>query len=81
MFRGVSHSDKRCLAFTVEGSYAHRECKVLDECRRVVAEIKRKEANTKNVSFGIEIFQLVVHPGFDPAFAMALVLLLDQMFS
>ncbi|KAL9328736.1 hypothetical protein ACSQ67_003739 [Phaseolus vulgaris] len=81
VFRGVSHSDKRCVAFTVEGSYAHRSCKVLDQCRRVVAEIKRKEANTKNVSFGIEIFQLVVHPGFDPAFAMGLVLLLDQMFS
>ncbi|QCD91690.1 protein LURP-one-related 17-like [Vigna unguiculata] len=81
VFSGVSHSDKRHVAFTVEGSYAHRTCKVLDECRRVVAEIKRKEANTKNVSFGIEIFQLVVHSGFDPAFAMALVLLLDQMFS
>ncbi|XP_047165257.1 protein LURP-one-related 17-like [Vigna umbellata] len=81
VFRGVSHSDKRCVAFTVDGSYANRTCKVLDECRRVVAEIKRKEANTKNVSFGIEIFQLFVHSGIDPAFAMALVLLLDQMFS
>ncbi|KAL2348008.1 hypothetical protein Fmac_002008 [Flemingia macrophylla] len=81
VYRGASLSDKHCVAFTIEGSYAHRTCKVLDECRRVVAEIKRKEANSKNVSFGIEIFQLIVHPGFDPAFAMALVLLLDQMFS
>lgn len=82
VYRGASsHSDKRCAAFTIEGSYAHRTCKVLDECGRVVAEIKRKEANTKNVSFGIEIFQLIVHSGFDPAFAMALVLLLDQMFT
>ncbi|KAJ1416145.1 Tubby-like, C-terminal [Sesbania bispinosa] len=81
VYRRAPHSDKLCVAFTVEGSYAHRTCKVLDECRRVVAEIKRKEANTKNVSFGIEIFQLIVYPGFDPGFAMALVLLLDQMFS
>ena len=82
VYRGASHShNKRCAAFTVEGSYANRTCKVLDEWRSVVAEIKRKEANTKNVSFGVEIFQLVVHPGFDPGFAMALVLLLDQMFS
>lgn len=82
VYRGASsHSDKRCAAFTIEGSYAHRTCKVLDECGRVVAEIKRKEANAKSVSFGIEIFQLIVHPGFDPAFAMALVLLLDQMFT
>ncbi|CAL0332004.1 unnamed protein product [Lupinus luteus] len=77
----VYRSDKQCVAFTIEGSYVHRTCKVLDECKRVVAEIKKKEANTKHVSFGMDIFQLVVQPGFDPAFAMALVLLLDQMFS
>lgn len=81
VYRVASDSDKRHAAFTVEGSYAHRTCKVFDEYRKVVAEIKRKEANSKDVSFGIEIFQLVVHPGFDPSFAMALVLLLDQMFS
>ncbi|OIV94924.1 hypothetical protein TanjilG_22121 [Lupinus angustifolius] len=77
----VYRSDKQCVAFTIEGSYAHRTCKVLDKYKRVVAEIKKKEANTKHVSFGMDIFQLVVQPGFDPAFAMALVLLLDQMFS
>ncbi|KAK7253066.1 hypothetical protein RIF29_37471 [Crotalaria pallida] len=77
----VFRTDKRCVAFTIEGSYTHRTCKVLDECKRVLAEIKRKEADTKHVSFGMDIFQLVVQPGFDPAFAMALVLLLDQMFS
>lgn len=81
VYRVASDSDKRQAALTVEGSYAHRTCKVLDKYKRAVAEIKRKEANTKDVSFGIEIFQLVVHPGFDPTFAMALVLLLDQMFS
>ncbi|KAJ1405971.1 Tubby-like, C-terminal [Sesbania bispinosa] len=81
VYRVASDSGKRHAAFTVEGSYADRTCKVLDECKRAVAEIKRKEANSKDASFGIEIFQLVVQPGFDPAFAMALVLLLDQMFT
>ena len=81
VYRIGSDSDKRHAAFTVEGSYAHRTCKVLDESKRPVAEIKRKETNSKHVSFGVEIFQLIVHPGFDPGFAMALVLLLDQMFS
>ncbi|KAL2342715.1 hypothetical protein Fmac_004000 [Flemingia macrophylla] len=81
VYRVALDSDKRHAAFTVEGSYAHRTCKVLDEYKGAVAEIKRKEAISKDVSFGIEIFQLVVHPGFDPSFAMALVLLLDQMFS
>lgn len=81
VYHVASDIDKRHAAFTVEGSYSQRTCKVLDECKRAVAEIKRKEANSKDVSFGVEIFQLIVHPGFDPAFAMALVLLLDQMFS
>lgn len=78
VYRGASN--KR-YAYAVEGSYAQRSCKVVDERRRVVAEIKRKEATIRGVSFGVEVFVLMVHPGFDPGFAMALVLLLDQMFS
>jgi hypothetical protein len=81
VYRVASDSDKRHAAFTVEGSYAQRTCKVLDQYKRVVAEIKRKETNTKDVSFGMEVFQLIVYPGFDPGFAMALVLVLDQMFT
>lgn len=68
-------------AYVVEGSYTQRSSKVLDESRRVVAEIKRKEPISRVVSFGVDVFVLVVQPGFDPGFAMALVLLLDQMFS
>jgi len=69
-------------AYVVEGSYAERSCKVWNESRRVVvAEIKRKEASKGGVSFGLEVFLLVVHPGFDPGFAMDLVLVLDQMFA
>lgn len=80
VYYGGASSNKR-YAYTVEGSYANRSCKVLDESRRVVAEIKRKEAAIGGVSFGVEVFLLIVHPSFDAAFAMALVLLLDQMFS
>ncbi|KAM7525811.1 hypothetical protein LguiA_015713 [Lonicera macranthoides] len=88
-------SDKSSPGFVVEGSYANRSCKVIDqESRRVVAEIRKKEGIKMGVgggngdggagggvSFGLEVFILIIHPGFDPAFAMAIVLLLDQMFS
>ncbi|CDP12084.1 unnamed protein product [Coffea canephora] len=80
VYRGGGMSDKR-HSYVVEGSYAHRSCKVLDGSRRVVAEIKRKEATVGGVSFGLEVFLLIVQPGFDSGFAMALVLLLDQIFS
>lgn len=77
VFRG---SKSKSYAYVVEGSYAGRSCKVLDGSRRVVAEITRKEASKGGVSFGPEVFVLVVHPGFAPGFAMALVVLLDQMY-
>ncbi|KAJ6426536.1 hypothetical protein OIU84_022184 [Salix udensis] len=78
VFRGSS--DKR-PSFVVEGSYTHRSCKVSDGSRKVLAEIKRKEAIVGGVSYGVEVFLLNVEPGFDPGFAMGLVLILDQIFS
>ncbi|KAK9039941.1 hypothetical protein GQ457_06G037920 [Hibiscus cannabinus] len=74
-------SSEKGYAYMIEGSYSHRSCKVMDETKRVVAEIKRKDAIIGGVSFGVEVFMLIVEAGFDPGFAMALVLLLDQMFS
>lgn len=74
-------------AYVIEGSYTKRSCRVLDcsneygRRKRVVAEIKRKEAINGCASFGLEVFHLIVWPGFDPALAMTLVLLLDQMFT
>ncbi|XP_022733077.1 protein LURP-one-related 17-like [Durio zibethinus] len=73
-------SDKR-YAYMIEGSYSNRSCIVLDETKRVVAEIRRKDAIVGGISFGPEVFLLIIEAGFDPGFAMALVLLLDQMFS
>ncbi|KAH0470447.1 hypothetical protein IEQ34_000170 [Dendrobium chrysotoxum] len=65
--------------FEIEGSYARRCCLVYDEKRRVVAEIRRKEA-AGGVAFGLDVFRLVVQPGFDVAVAMAIVILLEEMF-
>ncbi|KAJ8526966.1 hypothetical protein K7X08_029443 [Anisodus acutangulus] len=78
-YHGIS--DKR-YSYIIEGSYANRTCKVLDaKSRNVVAEIRKKQAVTGGVTFGLEVFVLVVMQGFDSGFAMAMVLLLDQMFS
>ncbi|GAA0170184.1 hypothetical protein Leryth_016164 [Lithospermum erythrorhizon] len=78
IYLGVS--DKR-HTYIIEGSYSNRSCKILDEKRRVVAEIKKKQDITKGVSYGSEVFVLIVSPGFDCGLAMAIILLLDQMFS
>ncbi|KAL8101866.1 protein LURP-one-related 17 [Apium graveolens] len=76
-------SSNKGLAYVIEGSYAHRSCKIYEKSRKVVAEIKRKEASMggEGVSFGLDVFVLVIRPGFDQGMAMAIVLLLDQMFS
>ncbi|XP_043696464.1 protein LURP-one-related 8-like isoform X1 [Telopea speciosissima] len=69
--------------FVIQGSYERRSCQVVDGLSRteVVAEIKRKDASIKGISFGLDVFLLIVRSGLDPAFAMSLVLLLDQMFT
>ncbi|KAG5593287.1 hypothetical protein H5410_043801 [Solanum commersonii] len=75
-------SSGKTYSYIIEGSYANRTCKVLDaKSRNVVAEIRKKQAVIGGVTFGLEVFVLVVMPGFDSGFAMAMVLLLDQMFS
>ncbi|KAC9547201.1 hypothetical protein E3N88_45652 [Mikania micrantha] len=70
---------KKNVAYEIEGSYSHRCCAVLDSNRRRIAELKCKEA-VGGVAFGGDVFRLVVQPEIDCAVAMALVVLLDQMF-
>ncbi|KAL7150415.1 hypothetical protein ABFS83_05G110400 [Erythranthe nasuta] len=77
VYSGVS--EKKCV-YMIEGSYEHRSCTVFDESRKIVFEIKKKECSRGGVSFGSEVFHLIVRPGIDSRFAMAIVLLLDQMF-
>lgn len=81
VYRTPYDDDQKTLkgGYVIEGSYMNRSCKVLDESRNVLAEIRRKETNTKGVSLGLEVFVLVVNRGFDCGLAMAIVLLLDQM--
>lgn len=79
VFLGTS---SKSPTYVIEGSYGQRSCKVIDKSsKKIVAEIKRKEAANGCASFGLEVFHLVVWPGFDSGFAMTLVLLLDQMFN
>lgn len=73
---------KKCsLLYEIQGSYAQRCCAVYDEKRRRVAEIKQKEAVVNGAVFGKDIFRLVVQPELDTVVAMAMVILLDLMFS
>ncbi|KAE8680523.1 Protein LURP-one-related 8 [Hibiscus syriacus] len=73
-------TNRNNIVFYIEGSYSQRSCSVYDDSRRLVAEIKRKEA-VKGVAYGTDIFRLVVQPDhIRTDFAMALVILLDQMF-
>ncbi|CAK7343438.1 unnamed protein product [Dovyalis caffra] len=70
---------KKNVMYDIEGSYAQRCCAVYDEKKRMVAEIKQKEA-AGGVALGVDVFRLVVGPEIDTSVAMAIVILLDQMF-
>ncbi|KAH7672422.1 LURP-one-related protein [Dioscorea alata] len=65
--------------YNIEGSYTQRSCMIYDERHNPVAEIKRKE-DVGGVAFGGEVFRLVVQPEIESTLAMAIVVLLDQMF-
>ncbi|KAF7806407.1 protein LURP-one-related 5-like [Senna tora] len=71
--------------YQIEGSYSQRCCKIYNSpsdhsARQCVAEIKRKVDPATNVMLGKDVFWLSLQPGFDGAFAMGLILILDQMF-
>ncbi|KAI3525795.1 hypothetical protein L1887_04887 [Cichorium endivia] len=72
-------SRKKKVMYEIEGSYTQRCCGVYDEKRRCVAEIRPKEA-VGGAVFGGDVFRLFVQPEIDSTVAMALVVVLDQMF-
>ncbi|XP_057533945.1 protein LURP-one-related 12 [Amaranthus tricolor] len=68
--------------YQIEGSFAQRCCTIYDSSsKQVMAEIRRKVDASSNVVLGKDVFSLLVKPGFDSAFAMGLVLVLDQISS
>lgn len=73
--------------YNIKGSYSQRSCKIYynassleESVKEPVAEIKRKVEPTSHVVLGKDVFWLCVRPGFDAAFAMGVVLVLDQIF-
>lgn len=68
------------ILYEIEGSYTQRCCAVYNQKMQKVAEIRRKEAAVGGIALGEDVFRLVVEPNFDTAVAMALVIVLDQMF-
>ncbi|KAI3994054.1 hypothetical protein MKX01_012311 [Papaver californicum] len=67
------------LMYEIIGSYAQQCVAVYDDKKRLVAEIQRKEAKA-GVSYGGDVFKLIVQPELDQTIAMALVILMEQMF-
>ncbi|XP_052107754.1 protein LURP-one-related 12 [Arachis duranensis] len=65
--------------YHIEGCFSHRSCTVFNASKEPVAEIRRKVDPTTSVMLGKEVFSLCVKPPFDSAFAMAFVLVLDQI--
>lgn len=65
--------------YQIEGCFSQRCCKIYNAMRISVAEIRRKVDPTTSVMLGKEVFSLCLKPGFDGAFAMGLVLVLDQI--
>lgn len=65
--------------YQIEGSFGNRCCTIYDAAKEPVAEIRRKVDASAHVVLGKDVFSLCLKRGFDAAFAMGLVLILDQI--
>lgn len=65
--------------YQIEGCFSQRSCTFFNMMKESVAEIHRKVDPTTGVMIGKEVFSLSVKPGFDAAFAMGFVLVLDHI--
>lgn len=67
-------------SYSIEGSYSQHKYQIQDRyLRRVVAEVRPKEA-AAGVTLGGDVFRLAVQPGLDLPLAMAMVIVLEQMY-
>ncbi|KAK2974410.1 hypothetical protein RJ640_021266 [Escallonia rubra] len=65
--------------YQIEGSFAQRCCTIFNAGKEVVAEIQRKVDASTSVMLAKDVFYVSLKPGFDVAFAMGLVVVLDQI--
>lgn len=65
--------------YQIEGSFSQRCCTIFNAAKESKAEIRRKVDCSTNVVLGKDVFSLFLKPGFDGAFAMSLVIVLDQI--
>jgi len=73
-----SKKEKPNFDYRVEGCYAKRSFTLLNSLNEVVAEVKPKQVRSE-ITLGGDVFNLIVSPGYDQAFVMGLIVVLDQM--
>ncbi|XP_047314686.1 protein LURP-one-related 5-like [Impatiens glandulifera] len=66
--------------YQIDGSFRQRYCTIMNSEKEMVAEIRRKVDSSTKVLLGKDVFSLCLRPGFDAAFAMGMVLVLDQIY-
>jgi uncharacterized protein YxjI len=71
-------SNKPHSHYRVEGSYAKRSITLFSCFNEVVAEVKPKQVRS-DIRLGGDVFNLTVRPGYNQAFVMGLIIVLDQI--
>jgi len=64
--------------YRVEGCYAKRSFTLLNSFNEVVAEVKPKQVRS-DIRLGGDVFNLTVRPGYNQAFVMGLIIVLEQI--
>jgi len=74
---GERNRSKAHCNYRVEGCYAKRSFTLLNRFNEVVAEVKPKQVRSE-ITLGPDVFNLTVSPGYDQAFVMGLIIVLDR---
>lgn len=67
--------------YHIEGCYAERSFTIFNSSGNLVAEGKPKQVRSDQIKLGGDVFNLSVQPGYDQAFVMGLIIILDQIMS
>jgi len=71
-------NNKPNFVYRVEGCYAKRSFTLLNRFNEPVAEVNPKQVRS-DIRLGQDVFNLTVRPGYNQAFVMGLIIVLDEI--
>ncbi|KAH9289871.1 hypothetical protein KI387_033988, partial [Taxus chinensis] len=70
---------KPCADYEIEGSFSQRCCSIYANAPRIPAAQVKRKCGAAGIMLGKDVFSLCIERGFDQAFIMGLIIVLNQI--